>query len=632
MNPLEILKQYWGFEQFRPLQAEIIDAVLRGEDALALLPTGGGKSLCFQVPALCQPGICIVVSPLIALMKDQVYNLQKRGIPAAALFSGMNRRAIDITFENACNGAYKLLYISPERLLTELARARIARMEVNLLTVDEAHCISQWGYDFRPPYLEIAQIREIIPQAPILALTATATEPVVVDIQEKLAFRKKQVFQQGFARPNLSYSVLYEHRKREKLVDILRKVPGTGIVYVRSRGESREIAQWLQKNGIAADFYHAGLKPEERNLRQDAWMQGKTRVIVSTNAFGMGIDKPDVRIVVHLHLPESLEAYFQEAGRAGRDQQKAYATLLYEPVDAENLRFYLKTAFPDLDQLRKTYQALCNYCQVAIGAGRDESYDFDFQDFCRKFGLDAAPTHATLKMLEQEGHITIPEAAELPASAMIVAQRESLYDYQLRNKQADVVTKVLLRAYPGIQNQWVEISETNVAHFAKLPVETVVQVLKAAQQAEILQYEPKNDKPQLRFLTPRVAASELEIDLEKFMFRKKAAEQRVERAISYAENRKCRSNMLLQYFGEKNSPNCGICDVCTGRNSSDAPQALVEQYTQKIHGILKKEALSLETLLEAFTPKRHAALVQVLQYLLDEGQIEQQDNLLRWVD
>jgi ATP-dependent DNA helicase RecQ len=628
--PLEVLEQYWGYDAFRPLQADIIASALAGVDALALLPTGGGKSICYQVPALCMDGICIVVSPLIALMKDQVQNLQNRGIPAAAVYAGMNRRALDITFENACNGAYKLLYISPERLTSELARARLARMQVNLIAIDEAHCISQWGYDFRPPYLQIAQLRTLLPNVPFLALTATATKEVVDDIQEKLEFKEKKVFRQGFARPNLSYSVLYEYKKREKLVQILRSVPGTGIVYARSRGETKEIAQLLQKQGIRADYYHAGLTPEERNNKQDAWMNNQVQVIVSTNAFGMGIDKPDVRIVVHLALPESLEAYFQEAGRGGRDGKKSYAVLLFAPADEDALRFHLKTAFPDFNLLRQTYQALCNYTQLAIGAGEGESFDFDLQDFSNRFKLELAPAHAALRLLEQEGWISISDASSSPASACITASRDVLYDYQLRNRQADVVTKVLLRAYPGIQHNWVDISEPNVARFANLPLETVIQVLETAQKENILHYQPKKDKPQLIFLRPRVAASELEIDLVKFNFRKQAAEQRMEQAIRYATLRRCRSQLLLHYFGEEKSPTCGICDVCTGRNESDVPAALFEQYTRKIQLVLKHEALPLEEILQAFAPKRHEVVAQVLQFLMEEGKLTETEKGLKF--
>ena len=628
-EPLQILQKYWGHAAFRPLQEDIIWSVLAGRDTLALLPTGGGKSVCYQIPALCKEGICIVISPLIALMKDQVHNLQRRGIPSAAIFSGMSRREIDLIFENACNGAYKLLYVSPERLRTELAQARIQRMNVNLLAVDEAHCVSQWGYDFRPPYLQIADLRPLVPDVPILALTATATSEVLEDIQEKLVFREKNVFRQSFVRSNLSYSVLYEANKREKLLDILRNVPGTGIVYVRSRGETKEIAKLLTDNRVSAGFYHAGLTPEERNTRQEAWMAGKIRIIVCTNAFGMGIDKPDVRVVVHLNLPDSLEAYFQEAGRGGRDGNKSYATLLYAPADADGLRFHLQATFPPIEQVRKVYQALGSYTQLAIGAGAGESFDFDLQHFCSTFKLEHAATHTALRLLEQEGWIALSDATGTAARAYITASREALYDYQIRNKQADTVLKVLLRAYPGINAHFADISETYMSQYAKLPPETIRQVLDAAQRENILIYEPRKDKPQLIFTRERVAAENMVIDQVRFNFRKQRAEERVEQAIRYAETRHCRSRQLLAYFGEPESPPCGICDVCTGRHKTDLSTNNFETYERKIRQVLALEPLTFEEILKAFALKRHETVAQVVGYLLEEGKlVEGEDGRL----
>lgn len=621
MTSLEILQKYWGYSSFRPMQEDIVQSVLDGRDTLALLPTGGGKSICFQVPALCREGICLVVSPLIALMKDQVHNLYRRGIPAAAIFSGMSHRQIDMVFENACNGQYKFLYVSPERLQTPMARERIKRMNVNLLAVDEAHCVSQWGYDFRPPYLKIADLRTLIPKVPVLALTATATTDVLEDIQEKLAFRTKNVFRQSFVRSNLSYSVLYEDRKREKLIDILRRVPGTGIVYARSRGETKEIAHFLLKNGIQADFYHAGLPGEERSAKQEAWVAGKTRIIVSTNAFGMGIDKPDVRIVVHLHLPDTLEGFFQEAGRGGRDGLKSYATLLYAPGDGAALRFHLQSAFPPMDLVRQVYRALGSHTQLAIGAGEGESFDFDLSHFCQVFKLDHAPTHAALRLLELEGWIFMSDASASPARAHVTASREALYDYQLRNKQADTVLKTLLRAYPGMQSDFVDISEMVIAKYAKLPAEVVVQVLQTAHNEGILLYEPRKEKPQLTFTRERVAAENLTIDQQKFNLRKQRAEERVERAIQFAETRKCRSQQLLAYFGEPDSKSCGICDICTGRHKTDLSAVNFEGYEKKIRELLRHEPLTFEEILESFAQKRHDAVAQVLNYLLDEGKL-----------
>lgn len=630
-EPLAVLRQYWGYDTFRPLQEDIIQSVLEGRDTLALLPTGGGKSICYQVPALCQDGICIVVSPLIALMKDQVLNLKKRGIPAAAIFSGMSRREIDIIFENACNGAYKLLYLSPERLLTELARVRLQRMQVNLLAVDEAHCISQWGYDFRPPYLQISELRELLPKVPIMALTATATAEVLEDIQEKLRFHKKQVFRQSFVRSNLSYSVLYETKKRNKLLDILKNVPGSGIVYVRSRGEAKEVSHFLQQNKVNADYYHAGLRTEDRSAKQEAWIEGRTRIIVCTNAFGMGIDKPDVRIVVHLSLPESLEAYFQEAGRAGRDGLKSYATLLFAPSDADSLRFYLQAAFPSIEFLAKVYQALSSYTQLALGAGLGETFDFDFPAFCATYKLEQAQTHAAMRILEQDGWIALSDTAATMAKALVSSTREAIYDYQLRQPQADTVIKVLLRAYPGINSHFSDISESMIAQYAKISVEQVRQILQTAHQEGLLHYEPQKDKPQLTFTRERVSAENLLIDHQKLAWRKQRATQRIESAIHYAETIQCRSQLLLSYFDEPESKPCGICDVCTGRNKSEIATDAFETYEKKIRELLRKEDLPATEILQAFALKRHDTVAKVIGYLLDEKKITQtEDGNLHW--
>ncbi len=628
--PLTILKQYWGYDTFRPLQEDIIHSVLTGQDTLALLPTGGGKSICYQVPALCREGIGLVVSPLIALMKDQVQQLQARGVAAAAVFAGMSRRELDLVLENACNGAYKLLYLSPERLQTDFLLARLPRMNVNVLAVDEAHCVSQWGYDFRPPYLQIADIRRLLPKVPLLALTATATPAVVEDIQKKLAFAEQHVIRQSFERTNLSYSVLYESKKREKLLDILRNVTGSGLIYLRSRGETKEIARFLFENGIAADFYHAGLSMEERSQKQEAWKQGKIRVMACTNAFGMGIDKPDVRIVVHMSLPDNLEAYFQEAGRAGRDGQKSYAVLLYTPGDADNLRYFLQSSFPEMDLIRRVYQALGSFTQIAVGSGLAESFDFDFQYFCQSYKLEQGPAHAALRLLEQEGWIALSESAATMPRVHITASREALYDYQLRNKQGDLVTKVLLRAYPGIQREYTEISLALVARYANMAPEIVHQTLDAARKEEVLDYQPLKSLPQLTFLRERASPDNLQIDMTRFNFRKKRAEERVEQATRYAETRRCRSRQLLAYFGETSGKSCGICDVCTGRNDAEVPAELFDALERKIAAVLQHENLPLEEVLKAFAPRRHDQVAKVIDYLLDEGKLrEGPDGKLR---
>ncbi len=629
-TPLNVLKKYWGYDAFRSLQADIIQSVLEGKDTLALMPTGGGKSICFQVPALCREGICIVISPLIALMKDQVHNLRTRNIPAAAIYTGMHAQEIDRTFDNCVYGSIKLLYLSPERLVTDIARERIARMHVNLLAVDEAHCISQWGYDFRPPYLEIANIRELMPQAPILALTATATPEVVGDIQEKLQFRTKNLFQKSFARDNLAYVVLNEEGKMEKLFDILKKVQGPGVVYVRNRRKTKEIAQFLVQKGISADFYHAGLQPEERSEKQDAWIGDKTRIMVSTNAFGMGIDKPNVRVVVHMELPDSLEAYFQEAGRAGRDGKKSYAVLLYNQTDRLSLEKNYALAFPKMDEIRSVYHALGSYYQLATGGGAGESFDFDMVEFSKNFHFEPVKALHALKTLEQAGWLTLTEAVFVPSSLQVKVSKEELYDYQLRHPKFDLIIKAILRSYQGAFSHFINIREAQLATFLKIPTQEVIRILELLAKDQIIEYLPQTDKPQLIFLRDRVDAHELTIEHQLYDFRRKRHWERIQRAIAYAENPVCRSRQLLSYFGEKNDKDCGICDVCLGRTKADLRNADYDAIKTKIQEKLTACALPLEQLMDGFSSASQDKVLRVLEYLLDEGYIEQNGSLLKW--
>ncbi|MCO6479440.1 MAG: RecQ family ATP-dependent DNA helicase [Phaeodactylibacter sp.] len=629
-TPLEILIKYWGYEGFRPLQEDIIRSVLEGQDTLALMPTGGGKSICYQVPALCREGLCIVVSPLIALMKDQVENLQKRNIPAAAVYSGMHYRDIDRILDNCIYGNIKLLYLSPERLTTELARARIQKMNVNLLAVDEAHCVSQWGYDFRPPYLQIAEIRELLPDVPVLALTATATPEVVKDIQEKLAFRKENLLQKSFTRSNLSYSVLQEEDKLKKLLDILQRVGGTGIVYVRNRRRTKEIAGYLQRRGISADFYHAGLDAEARTQKQDAWMAGKVRVIVSTNAFGMGIDKPDVRVVVHMELPDSLEAYFQEAGRAGRDGKKSYAVLLYNDTDRINLERQFELSFPDLKEVRRIYRALGSFFQLAVGGGEGQSFDFDIVEFARNFQAGIVEAYNCLKILEQAGWIVLTEAVFVPSSLMIKVSKDALYDYQLRHPKMDRLLKAILRTYQGAFNHPINLRESQLGKFLKIPVGALRTALEKLAADGIVDYQPQKDTPQVIFIKERVDADNLLIDRNLYNFRKNRQYERIKKAIAYAETPVCRSQQLLAYFGETDAPKCGICDVCTGRTKAELSTDDFERYKEKIQLLLKEEPLALEEVVEAFAPSRQEQVLKALEYLLDEGVLEQQGKKLVW--
>ncbi len=626
-TPLSVLQQYWKYPAFRPLQEDIIQSVLDGHDTLALLPTGGGKSICYQVPALCREGIALVISPLIALMKDQVFQLRKRGIPAAAVYSGMSVREIDIAFENACQGAYKLLYLSPERLQTDMATARIARMKVNLLAIDEAHCVSQWGYDFRPPYLQIADFRRVLlPSTPILALTATATPEVVRDIQEKLGFRKSHVFQQSFERKNLSYSVLYETRKMDKLTQIFRSVPRSGLVYVRTRKEAKEVATFLQQQGIHADFYHAGLPMEERNQKQENWIQGRIRIMACTNAFGMGIDKPDVRAVVHLAPPDSLEAYFQEAGRAGRDGHKSYAVLLYAPPDADTLRRHAKQAHPSVEEIRRVYQALGSYTQTAIGTAKGEAFPFDLQHFCTTYRLEQPATYAALKTLEHEGWIALSDTAGTLPRVRIEVSREALYDYQLRYPHTDKIIQTLLRAYPGIHLEYAEVSLPVLARYAKTDVPTVTRILEAANQAGILDYQPAFHKGAVIFLQERVAPENLALDLRRLSFLQERAQQRAEAVIRYAETRLCRSRQLLAYLGEYDAHPCGICDICTGRNAPDLSADAFEALKQHLFAIIQQQQQPLQMLINAFPSRQQPQVLQTLEHLMAEGLVEETPN------
>jgi ATP-dependent DNA helicase RecQ len=627
-TPLDILKHYWGYESFRSMQEEIIGSVLDGKDTLALLPTGGGKSICFQVPALLQEGICIVISPLIALMKDQVENLQKRNIPAAAIYSGMHYKDIDRVLDNCIYGNIKLLYLSPERLSSELARERIARMKVSLIAVDEAHCISQWGYDFRPAYLLIGELRELLPAAPIMALTATATPEVVTDIQEKLEFKKENVLQKSFARDNLAYVVLREEGKLEKLLDILKKVSGAGVVYVRNRRRTKEIALFLQRRGLSADYYHAGLNQEQRSARQDAWISDKTRIIVSTNAFGMGIDKPDVRIVVHMDLPDSLEAYFQEAGRAGRDGKKSYAVLLYDDADRRTLEYNYAMSFPGLEDIRRVYQALGSYFQLAIGGSIGHSLDFEITSFVENFKLKAVMAYHCLRILEQEGWISLTDAVFVPTTLKVLVDKDQLYDYQLRNRRFDPILKAVLRTYQGAFLHPVSIREERLSRAMKISSTDLRKAFQRMHKDGIIEYHPQRDKPQLVFLRERVDMMNLDIDMEAYRFRKERYRKRIDRAIAYAESIQCRSQQLLTYFGETDAPACGICDVCLGRHKTELSAEEFNRYKEKILQLVKKHPLALSEVVDSFASRRRQKVLKAIEFMVDEGFLEMEDEKL----
>ncbi len=629
-QPLKVLKRFWGYDGFRSMQEEIIQSVLEGKDTLALLPTGGGKSICFQVPALCQKGICIVISPLIALMKDQVQNLKKRGIPAVAIYSGMHYKEIDRTFDNCIYGKVKFLYISPERLVTDIARERIKKMNVNLLAIDEAHCISQWGYDFRPPYLEIANFREHLPNVPIIALTATATTDVVQDIQAKLAFRAENVFQKSFARNNLVYVVLKEEDKRHKLLDILRKVRGSAVIYARNRKKTKRVAQFLWKNRISADFYHAGLTNEVRSQKQDAWIQNRTRVIVATNAFGMGIDKPDVRVVIHLDLPDSLEAYFQEAGRAGRDGKPAYAVMLYSDLDVQQLQHQQEQTFPEMAYLRRVYDALGNYFQLAIGSGKGESFDFDLITFGQRYNFDFIQVYNALKILMKEGWIVLTESIFMPSTLQVLATKDQLYDFKLRNRGFEKLISTILRTYHGAFNDFVRINEKQLAKFLKISPARIHRGLNLLKQEGIIEYRPYKENPQIIYTHERLSANNLTIDQATYNFLKDRQAVRVKAMVNYVTEQRCNSQLLLEYFGEKEPPTCGKCDICTNRHSDTVTDEEFQRYQAKIKQILTQQPQAPKRLANQFPAHRHPKLFKVLQHLMDNQFIEEKNGLLYW--
>lgn len=623
-----ILKQYWGFEQFRPLQEDIVDHALHDNDALALLPTGGGKSICFQVPILARDGLGLVVSPLIALMADQVQNLKSRGIPAVAITSALHFREIDNALEACVHGRYKFLYVSPERLRSELFAERLKRMNINLLAVDEAHCISQWGYDFRPAYMQIAQIRELLPHVPLLALTATATPEVVEDIQEKLEFKEKKVFQQSFRRANLFYNLHPTENKWRKAVDILQKTVGTGIVYMRSRKGTVQMAQMLQKGGISSHFYHAGLSSEERAQRQQEWLDNKTRVMVCTNAFGMGIDKPDVRLVLHLELPDSLEAYFQEAGRAGRDGRNAHAVILLGPADRDDLRQKSLGLFPDLPFIKKVYQALTNFLQLAIGQGQYQTFAFDINDFLQQYKLPAAKTYHALDIMAKEGLLDLSTNFKVPSRLKILAHRTTLYDYQLRNSKVDALIKTLLRSYGGLDLEYGAIYEKGLAFRSGLNLDTVQELLQTLHQRQMIDYIPQNSDSTLTFLHGRIEAKYITISPENLQQRYLTLEKRVDAVCDYTEqNIRCRSVVLLHYFGEKKSEPCGKCDVCRARKKTTLSADQFEKHKEKILYQLEKAPQSTDRLAREFSNLEQYR--RTLQVLVDEEKVQFKRGKLR---
>lgn len=620
--PTDILKQYWGYTRFRPTQDQIVDAVLNKQDVVAILPTGGGKSICFQVPALMQDGICLVITPLIALMQDQVKQLKQRGIAAVAVHAGMHYREIDITLDNCIYGQQKFLYLSPERLQTELFKERVKKMKVSLVAIDEAHCISQWGYDFRPPYLKIADLREAHPEVPFIALTASATAQVKADIIEKLQLKQPAVFQKSFARDNLSLVIRKSELKEKKLLEVLRKVPGSAIVYVRSRKETVVLATFLKRNGISATFYHAGLTHAERTTRQDDWVSNRSRVMIATNAFGMGIDKADVRVVVHMDLPENLESYYQEAGRAGRDGKRSYAAILYHDTDLDSLKLKVEQAQPALTVLKNTYQALANYFHVALGSSQGESFDFDLEVFCKRLNLKSTEVYPSLKKLEEFGLIEFNESFYRPSVLRFSFDHKKLYEFQVAHARFDPVIKALLRLYGGeLYTEFTVISETQVAQMLRLPVGAVKLELEQLHNLQVLIYEPVNDSPQVTFVTARQDAAKLSIDVKEFERRRKLHLDKMEAMINYTtQSQRCRMQMIQEYFDEFTDTNCNRCDVCIDKHKKENT-ALFKDYEQQINYLLKQKPMTVDELELAVDPTEKEVFIEVIREMVDSEEL-----------
>ena len=622
-----LLKQYWGYDDFRGIQLEIIESIGAGHDTLGLMPTGGGKSITFQIPALAKEGTCIVVTPLIALMKDQVSHLRERGIRAAAIYSGMSRDAIVQTLENAIFGGVKLLYISPERLSSDLFQQKLRHMKVSFICVDEAHCISQWGYDFRPSYLSICDIRKLKPGIPVLALTATATPEVIDDIQDKLAFSEKRVFRMSFERKNLVYVVRQTENKEEELIHILQNVKGSAIVYTRSRQRTKDTAEILSRHGLSASFFHAGLDHVEKDQCQKAWQTGHTRVIVATNAFGMGIDKPDVRLVIHLDCPDSIEAYFQEAGRAGRDGLRAYAVLLYNPSDRPKLEQRITTQFPDKEYIRKVYEHLAYFYEIGIGSGYDRTFEFPIEKFCRTYKHFPLPVVSALNILNRSGYIEYREEEDTQARVMFLLERDELYRLKNNTPQEDNLIVTLLRNYTGLFNDYQYIDEALLAQQTGMTRPQVYMTLRELAQKNILMFIPQKKTPYVRYMQRREDPEHLIIPRAAYEDLKEKFVQRIRMMVEYAtEDHECRSRFLLRYFGETDTKDCGQCDVCLDRRSSPTAKAqkailqLLEDH--KPHPISELKDIKEDSIV----------IEEALRQLLREEQVTNENGMLTMGD
>ena len=625
----KILKDYWGYDNFRGIQEDIILSIGSGRDTLGLMPTGGGKSITFQVPALAKDGLCIVITPLIALMKDQVRNLRERGIKAIAIYSGMTREEIIIALENCIFGNYKFLYISPERLDTEIFRIKLRSMKVSMITVDESHCISQWGYDFRPAYLKISEIRNLLPDIPVLALTATATPEVVKDIQQRLAFKEENVFRMSFERKNLAYIVRKTENKQEELLHILKHVQGSAIVYAHNRKRTKEYSQMLNENGITATFYHAGLNNDTKDQRQKSWVKGETRVMVATNAFGMGIDKPDVRLVVHIDIPDSPEAYFQEAGRGGRDGEKAYAVLLYAKSDKATLKKRITDTFPDKEYIRTVYEHLNYYYQMAMGDGLGCTREFNIDEFCRNFKHFPIQVDSALKILTRAGYLEYTDEQDNNSRLMFTLTKEELYRIHETSPETEKLINVILRSYTGLFTEYAYINEETLSLRTGMTRQQVYDTLISLTRRRILHYIPGKKTPYIIYTRERQEANRLVFSKEVYEDRKESFIHRIEAMTEYAEcDDKCRSRMLLLYFGEKNEHNCGQCDVCLSSHSSGIKQGLFDDISRAIEEALKENEMTTSALIENLEGYDRKNVTKVLSYLLAEEIILQKNGKL----
>lgn len=628
-NYRKILKDYWGYDNFRGIQEKIIQSIGSGRDTLGLMPTGGGKSITFQVPAMAKDGLCIVITPLIALMKDQVRNLRDRGIKAIAIYSGMTREEIIIALENCIFGNYKFLYISPERLDTEIFRIKLRSMKVSMITVDESHCISQWGYDFRPAYLKISEIRHLLPDVPVLALTATATPEVVKDIQQRLAFKEENVFRMSFERKNLAYIVRRTESKQEELLHILKHVQGSAIVYAHNRKRTKEYAQLLNEKGIRATFYHAGLNNETKDQRQKSWVKGETRVMVATNAFGMGIDKPDVRLVVHVDIPDSPEAYFQEAGRGGRDGEKAYAVLLYARSDKTTLKKRITDTFPEKDYIRTVYEHLNYYYQMAMGDGLGCTREFNIDEFCRNFKHFPIQVDSALKILTRAGYLEYTDEQDNNSRLMFTLTKEELYRIHETSPETEKLINVILRSYTGVFTEYAYINEETLSMRTGMTRQQVYDTLISLTRRRILHYIPGKKTPYIIYTRERQEADRLIFTKEVYEDRKESFIRRIEAMTEYAESDdKCRSRMLLLYFGEKNEHNCGQCDVCLSSHSSGIKQGVFDEISRAIEETLKEKDMTTSALMEKLESYDKENVTKILSYLLAEEIIHQKNGML----